>query len=52
MSKTNFSEDFKRDAVRQITDKGYPVEVSQRLGVSTQLKAQCITVFTDLCSFL
>ena len=35
MSKSNFSEDFKRDAVRQIKERGYPVaEVSQRLGVS------------------
>ena len=35
MSKSNFSEDFKRDAVRQITERGYPVaEVFQRLGVS------------------
>ncbi|MCQ4628403.1 IS3 family transposase [Shinella sp. CPCC 100929] len=35
MSKSNFSEEFKRDAVRQITERGYPVaEVSQRLGVS------------------
>ena len=35
MSKSNFIEDFKRDAVRQITERGYPVaEVSQRLGVS------------------
>ncbi len=35
MSKSNFSEDFKRDAVRQITERGYPVaEVSQWLGVS------------------
>jgi transposase len=35
MSKSNFSEGFKRDAVRQITERGYPVaEVSQRLGVS------------------
>lgn len=35
MSKSNFSEDFKLDAMRQITDRGYPVaEVSQRLGVS------------------
>ena len=33
--KSNFSEEFKRDAVRQITERGYPVaEVSQRLGVS------------------
>lgn len=35
MSKSNFSEEFKRDAVRQIRERGYPVvEVSQRLGVS------------------
>ena len=35
MSKSNFSDDFKRDAVRQITERGYSVsEVSQRLGVS------------------
>lgn len=35
MGKSNFSEEFKRDAVRQITERGYPVaEVSQRLGVS------------------
>ncbi len=33
MSKSNFSEEFKRKAVRQITERGYPVaEVSQRLG--------------------
>lgn len=35
MGKANFSEEFKRDAVRQMTERGYPVaEVSQRLGVS------------------
>ncbi|MDP9840664.1 transposase-like protein [Neorhizobium huautlense] len=35
MSRSNFSEDFKRDAVRQITERGYPVaEVSQRRGVN------------------
>ena len=35
MGKANFSDDFKRDAVAQITQRGYPVaEVSQRLGVS------------------
>ena len=35
MSKVNFSDEFKRDAVRQITERGYPVsEVSERLGVS------------------
>ena len=36
MGNARFSEDFKRDAVHQITVRGYPVkEVSQRLGVST-----------------
>jgi transposase len=35
MGKANFSDDFKRHAVAQITERGYPVaEVSQRLGVS------------------
>lgn len=35
MGKTNFSDDFKRDAVAQITERGYPVsEASERLGVS------------------
>ena len=35
MGKGNFTEDFKRDAVAQITERGYPVaEVSRRLGVS------------------
>lgn len=36
MGKARFSEDFKRDAVAQFVERGYPVsEVSQRLGVST-----------------
>ena len=35
MSSTKFSDDFKRDAVAQITERGYSVrEVSERLGVS------------------
>jgi transposase len=35
MGKGNFSDEFKHDAVRQVTERGYPVaEVSQRLGVS------------------
>ena len=35
MSRSNFSDEFKRDAVAQITERGYPVaEVSKRLGVS------------------
>lgn len=36
MGKAKFCDDFKRDAVHQIVDRGYPVaEVSQRLGIST-----------------
>jgi transposase len=35
MGKGNFSDDFKRDAVAQITERGYAVwKVSKRLGVS------------------
>jgi transposase len=35
MGKGNFAEEFNRDAVAQIVERGYPVaEVSQRLGVS------------------
>ena len=34
MGNARFSDEFKRDAVRQMTERGYPVaEVSQRLGV-------------------
>lgn len=36
MGTSNFTDDFKRDAVAQITERGYPAkEVSERLGVST-----------------
>ena len=36
MGTSNYSDEFKRDAVHQIRVRGYPVrEVSQRLGVST-----------------
>lgn len=35
MGTSNFSDEFKRDAVAQTTERGYPVsEVSKRLGVS------------------
>jgi transposase len=35
MGKANFTDDFKRDAVLQITERGYPVaEVAARLGIS------------------
>ena len=34
MGKGNFSDDFKRDAVRQITERGYPLStVLQQFGV-------------------
>ena len=36
MGKVNFTEEFKIDAIKQITERGYSVrDVSQRLGVST-----------------
>ena len=36
MSRPRFSDDFKRDVVHQVVERGYPVaEVSQRLGMST-----------------
>ena len=35
MGKANFNDDFERDTVAQVTERGYPVvEVSKRLGVS------------------
>ena len=35
MGKANFSDNFKLDAVNQITERGYPVaEVLKQLGVS------------------
>lgn len=39
MGNARFSDDFKRDAVHQVTVRGYPVsEVSKRLGVSNLTK--------------
>jgi len=36
MTRPHFTEDFKRDAIKQITERGYSVaDVSKRLGVST-----------------
>ena len=36
MSRSHFTEEFKIDAVKQVTERGYSVaEVSSRLGVST-----------------
>ena len=35
MSTNKFTDEFKRDAVAQVVDRGYPVrEVAERLGVS------------------
>ena len=37
MSSLRYTEEFKRDAVSQVTDRGYSVkEVSDRLGISTK----------------
>jgi transposase len=37
MSGARFTDEFKRDAVAQVEDRGYPVrEVAERLGVSTK----------------
>ena len=37
MSGIRFSDDFKKDAVSQVTDRGYSVrEVADRLGISTK----------------
>jgi transposase len=37
MSTNKFTDEFKRDAVAQVVDRGYPVrEVAERLGVSTK----------------
>ncbi len=36
MGKANFTDEFKLDAIKQITERGYSVaDVSRRLGVST-----------------
>lgn len=36
MGKANFTNEFKLDAIKQITERGYSVaDVSRRLGVST-----------------
>ncbi len=48
MGNARFSDDFKRDAVHQITVRGYPVkEVSQRLGVSTHSLYSWIKKYSD-----
>lgn len=48
MGTSNYSDEFKRDAVHQITVRGYAVrEVSGRLGVSTHSLYKWIKLFGD-----
>ncbi len=52
MGKGNFSDDFERDAVAQITERGYPVaEVSGKLGAIQKGKvgshAVCLCIFEE-----
>ncbi len=48
MGTSNYSDEFKRDAVHQITVRGDPVrEVSRRLGVSTHSLYKWMKLFAD-----
>ena len=48
MGRSNYSDEFKRDAVQQIRVRGYPVrEVSQRLGVSSHSLYKWMKLFTE-----
>lgn len=48
MGTSNYSDEFKRDAVHQITVRGYPVrEVSRRLGVSTHSLYKWVKLFGE-----
>ena len=48
MGTSNYSDEFKRDAVHQITVHGYPVrEVSRRLGVSSHSLYKWIKLFAE-----
>lgn len=48
MGTSSYSDEFKRDAVHQITVRGYPVrEVSRRLGVSTHSLYTWMKLFGD-----
>ena len=41
MSANKFTDEFKRDAVAQVADRGYPVrEVAERLPIARQVIAQ------------
>ena len=46
MGTSNYSDEFKRDSVHQITVRGYPVrEVSRRLGVSSHSLYKWLKLF-------
>ena len=48
MGTSNYSDEFKLDAVHQITVRGYPVrEVSRRLGVSTHSLYKWMRLFGE-----
>jgi transposase-like protein len=48
MGTSNYSDESKRDAVQQITVRGYPVrEVSRRLGVSSHSLYKWMKLFAD-----
>jgi transposase len=48
MGTSNYSDEFKRDAVQQITVRGYPVrEVSRRLGVSSHSLYKWLRPFAE-----
>ena len=48
MGTSNYSDEFKRDAVQQITVRGYQVrEVSQRLGVSSHSLYKWLRLFAE-----
>ena len=48
MGTSNYSDEFKRDAVHQITVRGYPVrEVSRRLGVGTYSLYKWLKLFGE-----
>lgn len=51
MGTSNYSDEFKRDAVHRVTVRGYPVrEVSQRLGVSTHSLYKWMKLFGEPAS--
>ena len=48
MGTSNYNDEFKRDAVHQITVRGYPVrEVSRQFGVSTHSLYKWVKLFAE-----